>query len=134
MPDWKTVSENNILVICWWFFFLQSTLVCVFFLVHFLFNFQDSNYLNYSGDLDNKHLNHGNIWIVDFYKSGIQIISYSDARFLLLDGQENVDKLSGIQIPMFQYLYTCVIPWLATVSNIRQPRRFVSFLRFKEHI
>ena len=43
----------------------------------------------YSGDLNNEHLNNGNIWIVDFYKSGFQIIRYSDARFLLLTGQEN---------------------------------------------
>ena len=43
----------------------------------------------YSGDMINEHLNNGNNWIADFHKSSIQIIHYSDARFLLLPWQEN---------------------------------------------
>ena len=43
---------------------------------------------NYSRDL-----NIGNIWIAHFWKYGIQIIRYSDARFLLLTGQENCGQI-----------------------------------------
>ena len=46
-----------------------------------------------SGDLNNKHLNNGNIWKADFYKYSIQIIHYSDARLLLLTGQENCGQI-----------------------------------------
>ena len=56
------------------------------------------NKVEYNGDLNNKHLNNWNIWIADFLKSCFQIIIYSDARFLLRTGQENVDKLYAIQI------------------------------------
>ena len=47
----------------------------------------------YSGDLYNEHLNSGNIWIANFKKSGIQIIPYSDARYLLLTGKENSGQI-----------------------------------------
>ena len=30
--------------------------------------------LQHNGDLNNKHLNNINIWITDFYKSGIHIL------------------------------------------------------------
>ena len=53
----------------------------------------------YSGDLSNERLNNRNIWIVDLYKFGIQIIRYSDARgSYKLPGKKIVDKLSSIQI------------------------------------
>ena len=34
-----------------------------------------------------------NIWIADFYKSGIQIIHYSDARFLFITVQEASEQI-----------------------------------------
>ena len=68
----------------------------------------------YSWELKNKHLKNRNIWIADFYKSGVQSIRYSDAWFLLLTMQENCGQIvcysdhhwnnrlkqSGIQIPI----------------------------------
>ena len=66
---------------------------------------QSINGHNYSGDLNNKHLNNGNTWIVEFYKSGIQIICYSDAWYLLLTGQENSE-----QIVCAWELHSCFTP------------------------
>ena len=50
--------------------------------------------VNTVGYLINEHLNNGNIWITDFFKSVIQIIHYSDAWFLLLTGQENCGQIN----------------------------------------
>ena len=57
---------------------------------------------NYSGDLDNEHLNNGNIWMTNFHLSGIQmsgiqmVVRYSDHH--LNTGINLVRYSNGIRI------------------------------------